>query len=63
MKRLLAVALGLAMTGAVTGADLVDVYTLAEQNDPGLLAARASRSAALEAKPIARSSCCRSSRW
>ena len=42
-------------TAIVNAADLAEVYGLAQQNDPGLQAARANRDAALESKPLARS--------
>lgn len=55
MKRLaLAIALSLSPVPALAG-DLEDAYRLALDNDPALKAARATRDANLEAKPLARS--------
>ena len=54
MKRVaLAVALGFSV-GVAPAADLLEAYRLAGQNDPTLQAARATRDANLEAKPIAK---------
>lgn len=44
----------LTVGGSTWGADLVGVYALASDNDPALRAARATRDATFEAKPIAR---------
>jgi outer membrane protein len=55
MKTFRAALLTIALTGTASAADLATVYELAKQNDPGLQAAIATRDAALEAKPIARS--------
>lgn len=53
MKRI-AMAIGLVLgTSAVSAADLAEVYQMASQNDPALRAARATRDANLEAKPLA----------
>jgi len=55
MNRFLGMCLAAGLAGSVGAADLAAVYELAVKNDPGVLAARANREAALEAKPIARS--------
>ncbi len=53
MKRI-ALAIGLVLgTSVVSAADLAEVYRMATENDPGLRAARATRDANLEAKPLA----------
>ncbi len=55
MKRIV---LGIALAcggAAATAADLLAVYQMASGSDPQLMAAKATRDATLEAKPIARS--------
>ena len=55
MKQLLIAATFIVPLGTAVAADLSAVYELAQQNDPGLRAAQATREAALEARPLARS--------
>ncbi len=55
MKQLLIVAMLVSPLGVAEAADLSAAYALAQQNDPGLRAAQATREAALESRPLARS--------
>lgn len=55
MKQLLIAAMLVSPLGVAVAADLSAVYELAQQNDPGLRAAQATREAVLEARPLARS--------
>jgi outer membrane protein len=54
MIKLAALAVGLAFAGVAAGADFVDIYRLAKQNDPTFAAARASLEAGLEKLPQGR---------
>ena len=55
MRRFLITLAVICVAGPASSADILSVYELAKQNDPGIRAAIASRNAALESKPIARS--------
>ncbi|MES9874088.1 MAG: TolC family protein, partial [Candidatus Sedimenticola sp. 6PFRAG7] len=53
-KKLLPLLVSLIVASPVFGEDLSQVYALAKENDPQLMAARAERDSALEARPQAK---------